>query len=194
MPELHRHLDERLATALSHPLRARILLRLSGGGEASPSELARTLGAAVSNVSYHIRVLRELECVELTRTEQRRGTLQHFYCATVEPWLVNEQLARLPAAFRRKTVGRTLWRIFEDASTASREGGFDAPETHVSRALLAVDEQGQAEITALLAETRAAALRIDAESAARQAGRGAHAPPAITTELALMHFRPAGSN
>jgi DNA-binding transcriptional ArsR family regulator len=194
MPELPRHLDDRLAKALSHPLRVRILLRLTDSGVASPTQLAQALGVPVSNVSYHVGVLEDLECLELVRTERRRGALEHFYRATVRSWLVHEQLAQLPAAFRRTRVGRTLWRIVEDAAAASREGGFDEPGTHVSRLLLAVDEQGRTELAALLAETREAALRIDAESATRQAARGPGAPPTTTTELALLSFRPAGSN
>jgi hypothetical protein len=37
-------------------------------------------------------------------------------------------------------------------------------------------------------------LRIDADSATRRAHHGPDASPTITTELALMHFRPAGSS
>lgn len=44
MPELRRHRGDRLAKAVSHPLRVRILLRLTYGGVASPSELAEALG------------------------------------------------------------------------------------------------------------------------------------------------------
>ena len=122
-----RQLDERLAKALSHPLRQRILQRLNEGGVRSPNELSRELGDPLGNVSYHVRILRELDCVELVRTEQRRGALEHYYQATAEPWLDDEQWARLPAAFRRKTLGRTLSEILEGASAASRETGFDHP-------------------------------------------------------------------
>ena len=124
-----RQLDERLAKALSHPLRQRILQRLNEGGIRSPNELSRELGDPLGNVSYHVRILRELDCVELVRTEQRRGALEHYYRATAEPWLDDEQWARLPAAFRRKTLGRTLSEILEGASAASRETGFDHPRS-----------------------------------------------------------------
>ena len=89
-----RQLDERLAKALSHPLRQRILQRLNEGGVKSPNELSRDLGDPLGNVSYHVRILRELDCVELVRTEQRRGALEHYYRATAEPWLDDEQWAR----------------------------------------------------------------------------------------------------
>ncbi len=136
-----------------------------------------------------MRVLYELDCLELVRTEPRRGALEHFYRATVSPWLSEEQWARLPVAIRPKTVAGTLVEIAEAAAEASRRGGFDGPEVHVSRVVLAIDEAGSAEIAALLDETRAAALRINAASAARQAERGTGAPPPLETELALIHLR-----
>ena len=190
MPGLsHRFLDERLAKALSHRLRVRILQRLDEAGEASPKELAQALGEPVGNVSYHVRILRELDCVELVRTEPRRGALAHFYRATVRPWLDDEQWAGLPAAFRRETLGRTLSEIVEQASRASREGGFDGPEAHVSRVMLAVDPEGLTQITALLEETLQAVRRIAAESARGRAKGGRPTSTMIATEVAVMHLR-----
>ena len=186
-----RQLDERLAKALSHPLRQRILQRLNEGGVRSPNELSRELGDPLGNVSYHVRILRELDCVELVRTEQRRGALEHYYRATAEPWLDDDQWARLPAAFRRKTLGRTLSEILEGASAASRETGFDHPEVTVSRLELELDEQGWTDVVALLSQAYDAALRIQSESRARKEGQGAEGTDPIRTELGLLHFRRA---
>ena len=184
-----RQLDERLAKALSHPLRQRILQRLNEGGVRSPNELSRELGDPLGNVSYHVRILRELDCVELVRTEQRRGALEHYYRATAEPWLDDEQWARLPAAFRRKTLGRTLSEILEGASAASRETGFDHPEVKVDRIELELDEQAWKDIVALLNDTHEAALRIQSEAAARRGKSGADGDGSIRTELGMLHFR-----
>src|SRR5215218_2521186 len=76
--------EARIAKALAHPLRARILQRL-GERVASPGDLAVELGAPLGVVSYHVRMLRDYDCVELVRTEPRRGALQHFYKATARP-------------------------------------------------------------------------------------------------------------
>src|SRR3954467_7349159 len=81
--------EARIAKALAHPLRAQILKRL-GERVASPGELAAELGAPLGVVSYHVRMLREYECVELVRTEPRRGALQHFYRATARPTLEDD--------------------------------------------------------------------------------------------------------
>ena len=187
-------LDERLAKAFSHRLRLRILQRLSEHGTASPSELADELGEPLANISYHVRILRELDCVELVRTEPRRGALEHFYRATVRPWLTDEQWAQLPATFRHRTLARTLSEILESASTAGRQGAFDGPEAYVSRVALAVDQAGLTEITALLTDTLKATLRINAASASRQAERASDAPQPLATELAVIHLRQADTD
>jgi hypothetical protein len=161
---------------------------------ASPNQLAHALGEALGSVSYHVRILRELDCVELVSTAPRRGALEHYYRATARPWLDDEQWAQLPSSVRRETLGRTLSELFEEASKASLKGGFGDPETHVSRIPLVLDEQARTELTALLAQTHEAARRIHADSASRRAQHGPDDPPAIATELGLMHFRTADAN
>lgn len=73
-----------LFNALGHPVRRRILREmLDSGAEVSPRELAVVLSEQLSALSYHVRVLAECEAVELVRTEQIRGSTQHFYRAVV---------------------------------------------------------------------------------------------------------------
>ncbi|MFL5898693.1 MAG: helix-turn-helix domain-containing protein [Solirubrobacterales bacterium] len=67
--------------AMEHPLRARILRTLVERGVMSPAELTRALGADLSDVSYHVRRLEELECAELVETRPVRGAVEHFYRA-----------------------------------------------------------------------------------------------------------------
>src|SRR3954453_11942993 len=189
MQAVSRQLDERLAKALSHPLRQRILQRLNEGGVRSPNELSRELGDPLGNVSYHVRILRELDCVELVRTEQRGGALEHHSRALAEPWLDDKQWARLPAAFRRKTLGRTLTEILKSASEAGHESGFDHPETTINRIELELDDTGWGEIADLLDKTYDTALRIQSESRRRREEHGADGTDPIRTELGLLHFR-----
>lgn len=68
-------------TALQHPLRRRILRHLSRPEHSplSPREVSEELGHPLSNVSYHIRVLRNCRAVTLVRTKPVRGSVQHFY-------------------------------------------------------------------------------------------------------------------
>ena len=74
-------IDQRLAKALSSSLRARALA-LIAKGVASPKAIAAELGLDVRQVAYHVRVLRELDCIELVETHQRRGAVEHIYRVT----------------------------------------------------------------------------------------------------------------
>jgi len=160
---------------------------------ASPNQLAQALGEALGSVSYHVRILRELDCVELVSTAPRRGALEHYYRST-RPWRDDEEWARLPAGVRRETLAWTLSEIFEEASNASLEGGFDDSESYVSCIALALDQQARTELSALLAQTHEAALRINADSGSRHPQHGPETPPAIATELWLMHFQNVDTN
>jgi DNA-binding transcriptional ArsR family regulator len=71
-------IDQRLAKALSSPLRARALA-LIAEGVASPKAIAVELDLDVRGVAYHVRVLRKLGCIELVETQQRRGAIEHIY-------------------------------------------------------------------------------------------------------------------
>ena len=74
-------IDQRLAKALSHSLRAQALA-LIAEEQASPKQIAERLGEDIRGVAYHIRVLQRLGCIELVETRQRRGALEHFYRVT----------------------------------------------------------------------------------------------------------------
>lgn len=71
-------IDQRLAKALSNAVRARAL-DLIADGDASQKAIAMNLGLDVRSVAYHVRVLRQLGCIELVETPQRRGAVEHIY-------------------------------------------------------------------------------------------------------------------
>jgi DNA-binding transcriptional ArsR family regulator len=186
-----RPLDPNLAKALTHPLRQRILERLSvGGDEVTPTQLARLLDAPLPNVAYHVRILHQLDCIELVRTRQVRGALEHYYRATAHPWFDAEQWAQLPASFRRQMLARTLRDIVCDASDAGIAGGFDHPDAQVRRTIVMLDKQGWQDVAAVLEQTLSSVQQIHDESAVR-AAKGETGPPTIDTEIALLLFRGA---
>jgi DNA-binding transcriptional ArsR family regulator len=178
--------EARIAKALAHPLRARILQRL-GERVASPADLASELGASLGVVSYHVRMLREYQCVELVRTEPRRGALQHFYKATARPNLAEDQWRTLPSGLRGELAGETLQELVADLGAAADAGALTDPEVVLSRAPLGLDERGWKKLNKLMAKTLDQALAIAAESAERR-NRGAEVFP---TELGLLHFKRA---
>jgi DNA-binding transcriptional ArsR family regulator len=179
--------EARIAKALAHPLRARILQRL-GERVASPGDLALELGAPLGVVSYHVRMLRDYDCVELVRTEPRRGALQHFYRATARPTLDDDQWRTLPSSLRRELAGETIAEIVDDLRAASDAGRLEDPDVVVTRTPLEVDERAFKKLNRLLARTHEQALAIAAESAARQ---GEKSNEVFPTELAVLHFKRA---
>jgi hypothetical protein len=168
-------------------MRARILQRL-GERVASPGDLAVELEAPLGVVSYHVRMLREYECVELVRTEPRRGALQHFYRATARPRLDQDQWRTLPAGLRRELAAETIQEIVDDLGEAADAGMLDDPEMTAERTPLELDERGWRKVNRLLARTHEQVLAIAAESSARADGGSAHGFP---TELAILHFKRA---
>jgi DNA-binding transcriptional ArsR family regulator len=176
--------EARIAKALAHPLRARILQRL-GERVASPGDLAVELGAPLGVVSYHVRMLREYDCVELVRTEPRRGALQHFYRATARPNFDEDQWRTLPSGLRRELAGETIHALVTDLGQAADAGALDDPEVVLTRTPLELDARAWRKLNRLLARTHEQALAIAAESA----GRGAD--QRFATELALLHFKRA---
>jgi DNA-binding transcriptional ArsR family regulator len=85
-------------------VRVRCLVLLAD--EHSPTELTDILsGPALGAVSYHVRQLRDYGLITETRTEPRRGALQHFYRRTPLADELLDALAPifgLPRSRRRK--------------------------------------------------------------------------------------------
>jgi DNA-binding transcriptional ArsR family regulator len=87
MTNLNRSDDNDLLVALRHPVRRDILRVMVGEKAISPRQIASALHQPLSNVSYHVRVLADCAAVTLVGTKPVRGSMQHFYRASVEaPW------------------------------------------------------------------------------------------------------------
>ena len=168
---------------MAHPLRARILQRL-GERIASPGDLAVELDAPLGVVSYHVRMLRDYDCVELVRTEPRRGALQHFYRATARPNFEEQQWRTLPSGLRGELSGETIQALVDDLAAAADAGRLEDPELVLTRTPLELDERGRKKLNKLLTKTLEQALAIASESAARSDEK-------FPTELAILHFKRA---
>jgi DNA-binding transcriptional ArsR family regulator len=178
-------ITQQLAKALAHPLRVRILTSLHQG-VSSPNQLAQELGEPLGNVSYHVKTLLEFDCVELVKTEPRRGAVEHFYRATERAFISDSDWEKIPASARRGISGAVLQMIGQDATEALMAGTIDGrSDSHVSRTPLVVDEKGRIEITQLLVETLDRAIEIQGEAASRLAEEKSDA---IATKLAILHF------
>ena len=180
-------IDQRLVKALGHPLRVQIL-KILNQRVASPNELSKETGEPLGNVSYHVRLLADLECVELVKTEPRRGAVEHYYRATVRPWFDKDAWQNVPASLRGSVSNEVLSAIVEDAAAAMDAGTFDArADRHVSRTPLVLDEQAWKELADSLDELLERAIQIGADSASRAIEAGTQ-DELVHCQLALMHY------
>jgi DNA-binding transcriptional ArsR family regulator len=158
-----------LMKALAHPLRVHILALLNER-VASPNQLANELGERLGDVSYHIKALREGDCIELVRTEPRRGAVEHFYRATKRAYFSDEDWERLPMSVKPGMSARLLRDILDDAMAAVEAGTFDARnDRHLSWTPTVLDERGWKEAVAAQGEFIERLSRIQAQSTERLA-------------------------
>lgn len=160
-------LESNIVKALSHPLRMRILTRLNEG-VASPNEMAKEFDESLPLVSYHVRILRELECIELVRTTPRRGAIEHHYRALTRPFLDDEDWSALPPSARKAVSNTVLSKALSDVRNAVATGSFDErPDRHLSYAPLLLDEEGWNELTRRLDDVLQWAIEEQANAAGR---------------------------
>jgi DNA-binding transcriptional ArsR family regulator len=185
--------EARLLKALGHPLRMRILTFVTERGEASPVEMSRALDVPLATVSHHTRVLRDLEYIELSRTEPRRGAMEHYYRALAAPFLDDEQWDMLPIPARRRVSAQLLRQVFEDAASAGQIGGFDAAGAHIARLMLDLDARGWRELSRAVLTLLHRAEAIQARSDARREGELDGDDDSRLSELAILHFATAAA-
>lgn len=164
--------------AMSHPLRARILRLLVERGILSPAELSRELQADLRGVSYHVRRLEELQCVELVETRPVRGALEHFYRATERPMIDTDEFEEIDPIMVEDLVLHTFQRMIDDfvASREAKMVGFDR-HLHLSRTPLIVDEEGFEEAMETYEKCRLEMSEIERRSAQRRSSSGAPGIP-----------------
>ena len=182
-------LDEGLIKALAHPLRWRIVEALVERGEASPVELARLLDQPLATVSHHVRVLRDVGSIELTRTAQRRGAIEHYYRALMPAFVDDEQWELIPRMLRRGISGQLFRRIVSEAATAGQDGAFDAAGSHLDRMIVELDDQGWRDVSEVLLDVLRRIQAIQSQSDARRK----QGTTACASEVVVMHFKIAGS-
>jgi DNA-binding transcriptional ArsR family regulator len=180
--------DQRLVKALAHPLRVEILGILNER-MASPNELSKELDEGLSQVSYHVKVLKDFDCIEMVKTEPRRGAVEHYYRATARAFFTDAEYKHLPDSIKPGATAGTMRMLMEDVSQALNAGTFTSrDDMHLSWTPGVVDEQGWEESVDLVNETLERILDIHADSAKRLAKSG---EDGIPVTAALMNYETA---
>ena len=183
--------DARVIKAIGHPLRWKMLEALNEE-DASPAQLARRFGEGVNLVAYHMRILADLDAVELVRTVPRRGATEHYYRATMRPFFGDREWARLPRESRRAVLETEVGKILKDVRTSAANNGLDHPQAHVSWTPLELDQTGIGEVADLLVGVLNELLEIQARVRGRQTDTEREEQELLSTEVAILHFERRG--
>ena len=178
--------EVRLAKAMSHPLRMRLLVELTKGVH-SPKMVADLVGEPVENVAYHVKVLRDLGCIELVDTKQKRGATEHFYRAVTRAFISSAASDDLSYEARAAMSATILQQAFTSAHEAAEARTLDSrTDRHLSHTRLTLTEEGWEELTKLLDDALERAIELHGEALTTE---GEH----ITSELVLAHFPSSSS-
>lgn len=178
--------DPRLIKALAHPLRVRILSILETRDMASPNEMADELNVSLGVMSYHVRRLHALGFLELVKRTPRRGAIEHHYRAKARPHVTDEGWAETPSIVKRAMVGASLQQITGFINTAAAQGGFDRGDAHLSRTVVALDEQGWKQLAGELARLMERVDELQDESLERVKASGEDADAVIKRSAAVL--------
>jgi len=146
--------------ALAHPLRREILRELERRAD-SASGLARRLDVPLSNLTYHLRILRRAELVREVRAEPRRGVVERFYEPAGRSYVESGRWAQLPEGLRRSASRAWLESVGREVAESEAAGGFEAGDAQMLRARVQLDAAGRAELGRAMEDLYARALELE---------------------------------
>ncbi len=145
-------IDARLVRALAHPLRVEIL-QLLNERAASPNEMVTLLGYPLGNLAYHSRVLERCGCIEVVRTAQRRGAVEHYFRAVPRSYIGHQDWRKVPRSVRGDVTRASLESFMNRAIAALEAGTIDDREdTTFNWMAMAVDRLGWTQVAEVLDE------------------------------------------
>ena len=166
-------IDSRMIKALAHPTRVDIL-NILAEGPSSPSRIAKQLDNVSLNLTaHHIKVLRELDCVELEEEVRHGGRTEHVYRLSKIPMFSAEEWDEVDPRDGQPITLQVLRVVSEEVREAVLSGGFQGGDRHLSRTPLAVDRQGWREVAAILERALMEVMKVGEESAERVERDGA---------------------
>lgn len=160
--------NQSFVKALAHELRVAILGILTER-QASPNELAKMLDEGLSQVSYHVKVLKDYGLITLIKTEPRRGAVEHYYRATASTLLPAEQWRGIDGGLRTAIGAGLASELFDGLADAVEANKLTDADTHIGRTLLVLDAEGWENVRASADQFTRAVEKEQRESAVRVA-------------------------
>lgn len=176
--------------ALTSQLRAEAFRLIRDKGPISTKEVAQELKVDVKELSYHVRKLREFNCIEEVDSRRVRGSVETFYRATdlhvidIEEWT---ELAEDEPEMAEISVDEFMQSIVDDY-TASRRADLIGKDEEfwVVRHLLDLDPKGLREAEKAAECYENALLEIETRSADR---RAKEATEEVPVSASIVYFR-----
>jgi DNA-binding transcriptional ArsR family regulator len=165
------YVDDELAKAIGHPVRALILAE-ANDRVMSPSQFAKRHQLDLSAVSYHFRELEKYGCLEEVAKVPVRGANQHFFKATRGALFDGKDWEQLPETVRNRWSGKTMTHLLEAISAAMAEETFDErPDRALAWNEEIIDEQGWQTIANIFRDATYQTMR-EAEAAEKRVEAG----------------------
>jgi DNA-binding transcriptional ArsR family regulator len=138
--------------------------------EWSPNELSEQLNEGLSQVSYHIKVLKDFEMIEMTRTAPVRGAIEHFYRA-IERAYIPTWMAKLLPQSGKEIIGSNILEAIEEDLVASIKSGkfYERDDCHATYTPVTLDGVGCEEADAAANRLVKELLEIEGRAANRRA-------------------------
>jgi DNA-binding transcriptional ArsR family regulator len=160
-----RAVDQGFVKSLAHELRAEILMILTER-MASPNELSRILDEGLSQVSYHVKVLKDYGRIKLVKTEPRRGAVEHYYRATSDT-LLPAKVWRGAKGLRTVIGGGLASDLFDDLADAVGAQKLTEEDSHIHRIPLLLDAEGQENVSTIIERAMQEVEREQRKSSSR---------------------------
>lgn len=183
--------DLRYVKALDHVLRQHILLA-TVQAEVSPKELAEALNEGLSQISYHVKVLRD-DCdgmIEETRTEPRRGAVEHYYRASAQTLFPARAWRKLRKGLRAVVGAGQASDLFNDLAAALQAGKLQGAHDHITRAPLVLDPEGKRNVMAI-AQRATKEVESEQQAAAKRMRKANGGGDPVGYTFALLAFEAA---
>ncbi|HEX3173906.1 MAG TPA: helix-turn-helix domain-containing protein [Solirubrobacterales bacterium] len=179
--------DQGFVKSLAHELRVEILDILTER-MASPNELAKLLDEDLSQVSYHVSVLRNYERIELVKTEPVRGAVEHYYRATSKTLLPAKTWRGVKEGLRAVIGGGLASDLFNDLADTLAAKKLQESDSQICRMPLVLDAEGW---KSLMAKVERFTEEVEAEqhaSAVRAAKANGNAAGAKGYTVGVLAF------
>ena len=186
-------IDRRLIRVASDPVRLKMLAFLNDRS-AGAGELAVKLDIDPSAAGRHLDAMHDAGLIEVVGEVLNRGAVEPRYRAVVRALWDDEEWEALSREEQERLAAWIIGMIEADALTAIEQRTVSArKDSHVSRTVSLVDEQGWRELTRIKQEALEGVFAVQAASAERLAEAGEEGIPVLSAMLCFELPPPAKS-